>query len=76
MPTWRCPARCKAGPRDEMVAAKFSASDDCAIIRRFHLSAAGFANVPFRFASTIDSLLSASVGSPESGDAGSGAVGI
>lgn len=47
-----------------------SASDDCAIIRRFHLSAAGFGNVPFRFASTIDSLLSASVGNPESGGCG------
>lgn len=50
--------------------------DDCAIIRRFCLSAAGLGNVLFRIASTIDSLLSASVGSPESGDAGSGAVGI
>lgn len=36
----------------------------------------GFGNVPFRIACTIDSLLSASVGSPGSGDAGSGAVGI
>lgn len=23
VPTWRCPARCKAGPRDEIAAAKF-----------------------------------------------------
>lgn len=50
--------------------------DDCAIIRCFHLSAAGFGNVPLRIASTIDSLLSASVGSPKSGGADSGAVGI
>lgn len=44
-----------------------SVFDDCAIIRCFYLSAAGFGNVAFRFACTIDSLLSASVGSPESG---------
>lgn len=50
--------------------------DDCAIIRRFCLSPPGFGNVHFRIACTIDSLLSASVGSPGSGDAGSGAVGI
>lgn len=50
--------------------------DDCAIIRRFCLSAAGLGNVLFRIACTIDSLLSASVGSPEVRDAGSGAVGI
>lgn len=48
--------------------------DDCAIIRRFYLSAADFGNVPFRLASTVDSLLSASVGSPK--DADNGAVGI
>lgn len=36
----------------------------------------GFGNVHFWMACTIDSLLSASVGSPGSGDAGSGAVGI
>lgn len=67
MPTWRCPARCKVGLRNEIVAAKLPFFDDCAIIRRFYLSAAGFGNMPFRVASTIDSLLSASVGSPESG---------
>lgn len=64
LPTWRCPAPAKLVGVTTWWLQSFP-FDDCAIIRRFYLSAAGFGNVPFRLASTVDSLLSPSVGSPE-----------